>query len=141
MKKIISMVMAICLLCSSVICYAQEKVEIVPRNSAYFVSYGTTLSKHGDGVIKIVFSTHATGIASTLGVASYEVERLDSAGNWENCSGTLAGKTVSNVGSYTYSRYFYGIAGETYRVNVTFLCAMNGGVETKTYTSGVITAN
>lgn len=141
MKKLISMVLAVILLCSGLTCFAQEAIEIAPRNSAYFVNYGTTLSKQGDGKIKIVFSTHATGVATTLGVASYMVQRRDSSGNWEDCTGTLNGKTASNVGSYTFSKYFYGVAGETYRVQVTFICAMNGGVETKTYTSGRITAN
>ena len=141
MKKLISMVLAICFLCSGLSCFAQEEIEIAPRNSAYFVSYGTTLSKEGSGKIKIIFSTHATGIATTLGVATYVVERLNSFGNWENCSGTLSGKTASNVGSYTFGKYFYGIVGETYRVNVTFYCAMNGGAEHKAYTSAMITAN
>ena len=141
MKKLISMVLAVCLLCSGLICFAQEETEIEPRNSAYFVSYGTTLSRKGDGKIKIVFSTQATGVATTLGVATYVVKRLDSNGNWENCSGILTGKTASNVGSYTFSKYFYGVAGETYRVNVTFYCAMNGGAEHKAYTSARLTAN
>lgn len=138
MNKFISMVLAICLLCSSLVCFAQE--EPTPRNSAYFVSYGTTLSKVGDGVIKIVFSTQATGLATTLGVVNYDVERLDSNGNWVDCAGTLNGKTASNVGSYTFGKYFYGVAGETYRVKVTFVCAMNGGLEHKSYTSPIITA-
>ena len=141
MKKFISLVLSICFLCSGLICFAHEEIEITPRNSAYFVSYGTTLSKEGDGKIKIIFSTHATGIATTLGVATYQVERLDSDGNWEDCSGTLNGKTASNVGSYTFGKYFYGIAGETYRVKVTFTCTMNGGSEYKAYTSAMITAN
>ena len=141
MKKFISMMLAICLLCSGLVCCAQAESEAEPRNSAYFVSYGTTLSKQGSGKIKIAFSAHATGIASTLGVATYEVERLNSSGEWVDCSGTLNGKTASNIGAYTFSKYFYGIAGETYRVNATFFCAMNGGVEHKAYTSDPITAN
>lgn len=141
MKKLISMVLAICLMCSGLICFAQAETEITPRNSAYFVNYGTDLSKEGNGKIKIVFSTHATGVASTLGVATYQVDRLDSNGNWEDCSGTLNGKTASNVGCYTFSKYFYGIKGETYRVKVTFACTMNGGSEYKAYTSARITAS
>lgn len=141
MKKLISMVLAICLMCSGLICFAQDEVEIEPRNSAYFVSYGTTLSRYGDGKIKIVFSTQSTGVASTLGVVHYEVQRLNSSGEWVDCSGTLNGKTASNVSSYTFGKYFYGIAGETYRVKATFYCAMNGGAEHKAYTSARITAN
>lgn len=141
MKKLISMVLAICLMCSGLLCFAHAEVEIEPRNSAYFTSYGSTLSRKGDGKIKIVFSTQATGVATTLGVATYDVQRLNSSGDWVDCSGMLSGKTASNVGSYTFSKYFYGIAGETYRVNATFICAMNGGVETKAYTSDPITAN
>jgi len=135
MKKFISMILAICLLCGGLVCIAQEQVQAETRDSAYFASYGTTLSREGNGKIRIVFSTHATGIASTLGVVNYEVERKNDDGDWVDCSGLLAGRTVSNMGSYTFSKYFYGVSGETYRVKVTFICIMNGGFETKAYTS------
>ena len=140
MKKFISLVLLVSLLCGCLNSMAYAEQEIAPYNSAYFISYGTTLSKEGDGTIKIIFQACATGVASSVGVASYQVQKLNSEGKWENCTELLAGKTGSNVGSYTYSSYFYGIPDETYHVNVTFICSMDGGSETKTYTSGRITA-
>lgn len=140
MKKLISLVMAVTILLGCMSCMAYAEAEITPYNSSYFISYGTTLSKEGNGKIKIIFQACATGVASSVGVANYEVDRLNSDGNWEDCTGLLNGETGSNVGSYTYSMYFYGKRKETYRVKVIFTCTMNGGNETKAYTSGRITA-
>lgn len=119
---------------------AQAESEIMPRDSAFFSSYGTTLSRQGGGTIKIVFTANGMGICNTLGVATYEVERLYDEVHWEDCSGLLDGQTGSNVGSYTFSRYFYGMPGEVYRVKVTFTCVIDGEVEHKSYTSGRIEA-
>ncbi len=140
MKRLISLVMVITMLLGCISCVVYAEAEIAPYNSSYFISYGTTLSKEGDGRIKIIFQACATGVASSVGVATYEVEKLNSDGNWENCTGLRIGETGTNVGSYTYSIYFNGKPGETYRVNVTFTCTMNGGNEYKAYTSGRITA-
>jgi len=140
MKKLISLVLLVSLLCGCLSSLAYAAPEFAPYNSAYFISYGTTLSKEGSGKIKITFQANATGVATSVGVASYQVEKLNKDGKWESCTGPLDGETGSQVGSYTYSDLFYGIPGETYHVVVTFICVMNGGGETKTYTSGRITA-
>lgn len=140
MKKLISLVLMVSLLCGSLSSLAYAEPEIAPYNSSYFISYGTTLSKEGSGKIKIIFQACATGVASSVGVASYEVQKLNKDGKWESCTGPLDGETGSNMGSYTFSKGFYGIPGETYHVVVTFVCVMNGGAEHKTYTSGRITA-
>ena len=92
----------------------------------------------GNGVLSITFSCVGMGVCSQLGVATYSVEKLTSEG-WLNVSGLLNGQTGSNVAAYAFGRYFYGVSGETYRVNVTFYCAMNGGSEFKSYTSASIT--
>lgn len=140
MKRIVSLVLFIVLVCSATI-FTSYAEDIQPRDSAYFNSYGTTLSKQGGGCIKITFTANGTQICDTIGVSTYEVERMDDDGNWEDCSGLLSGKTISGFASYTFSKYFYGVAGETYRVKVVFICSIDGGVETKNYTSGSITAN
>lgn len=119
---------------------AQAESAIQPRDSAFFSSYGTTMSRQGGGTIKIVFTANGMGICNTLGVATYEVERLNDEGHWEDCSGLLSGQTGSNVGSYTFSRYYYGVPGEVYRVKVTFYCSIDGEAEHKSYTSGRIEA-
>ena len=133
MKRLITLILAVCMLCVSL--GAAACAESVTRDSKYFTSYGTTLSKAGGGTIKITFSTDATQVADTLGVVNYYVSRLNSNGNWEDCTGLLSGKTASNVGSYTFSKYFNGISGETYRVNVSFVCTIDGKSEYKNYTS------
>lgn len=140
MKRLISLVLVITALLGCMTCLALAETEIAPYNSSYFTSYGTTLSKAGSGRIKIVFQACATRVASSIGVATYQVEKLNSNGGWEDCTGLRSGATASNVGSYTFSKYFNGVAGETYRVKATFTCTINGSNETKSYTSGRITA-
>lgn len=134
-------ILTLILLLGSFTMPAMAEMEITPYNSNYFGSYGTTLSRQGDGRIKIVFSADGTQICDEIGVASYLVERLDADGDWTSVSGLLNGKTAADVASYTFSKYFNGVAGETYRVQVTFMCIIDGSSETKNYTSGRITAN
>ena len=52
----------------------------------------------------------------------------------------VIGETGENVVSYTFSKYFQGVLGERYRVQVVFVSIIDGSAEYKTYTSGVITA-
>lgn len=140
MNKVWKLIVSVLLIAAMVVPACAEQA-IQPRDSAYFDSYGTTISRQGNGTLKITFSTVGTGVCTQLGVATYSVQRLNDSGCWEDVTGLLTGQTGSGVVSYTFSRYFYGVAGETYRVQVTFISAINGGVETKTYTSGRVTAN
>ncbi|MBQ8554815.1 MAG: hypothetical protein IJ438_02970 [Clostridia bacterium] len=138
MKKRLSLTMAMMMLLTGIFAGALAE-GVMPRNSNYFSSYGASLTDEGGGTVMIMFTTTGTGLCSQLGVASYSVQRLDDDGNWEDVSGLLTGETGSNMITYSFSRYFYGVPGETYRVNVTFLSTLNGSTETKTYTSGQIT--
>ena len=138
MKHLIAILVVLTLLTSTMIsCVLAEQQS---RDSAYFTSYGTSMSAPGTGLIGITFRAVGTDICNQIGVASYQVFKLNDAGNWEYCSGQLSGQTGSNVASYTFGRYFQGVAGETYRIQVTFLCIIGTGYETKSYTSGRITA-
>lgn len=136
MKNVLSIMLILTILCSCVFSYALAET----RASNYFTSYGTTMSAPGNGGIAITFRAVGTDICNQIGVASYSVDRLDDDGNWENVSGLLSGQTGTNVASYTFGRYFQGVAGETYRIQVTFYCSIGTGSEHKSYTSGRITA-
>ena len=136
MKRFLSLMLIFTLLCPCLFAYALAET----RASNYFSSYGTSMSAPGSGRIGITFRAVGTDICNQIGVATYQVQRRDDAGNWEDVSGLLSGQTGSNVASYTFGRYFQGVAGETYRVKVTFLCSIGTGVETKSYTSGTVTA-
>lgn len=139
MTKAMSVVLILTLLCSCVFTYAVAE-ETTTRASDYFTSYGTSLSAPGSGRIGITFKAVGTDICNQIGVANYTVEKLDENGNWYNVSGALSGQTGTNVASYTFGRYFQGVAGETYRIQVTFCCTINNSSEYKSYTSGRITA-
>lgn len=136
MKNVISLMLVFTILCSCVFSCALAET----RASNYFTSYGTTMSAAGGGGINITFRAVGTDICNQIGVANYTVEKLDENGNWYNVSGALPGQTGTNVASYTFGRYFQGVAGETYRIQVTFVCVIGTGMEHKSYTSGKITA-
>jgi hypothetical protein len=98
------------------------------------------MSAPGNGRIGITFRAVGTDICNQIGVANYSVQKLHEDGHWEAVSGLLSGQTGTNVASYTFGRYFQGVAGETYRIQVTFVCVIGTGMEHKSYTSGRITA-
>ena len=136
MKNVLSIALILTLLCSCIFSSALAE----ERASNYFSSYGTTMSAAGGGRIAITFRAVGTTICNQLGVANYYVQRLDDNGNWYNVSSTLSGQTGTNVASYAFGRYFQGVAGETYRIQVTFFCMIGTVTEFKSYTSGRITA-
>ena len=135
MKKALSLMLIFTLLCPCL--FASVLAET--RASNYFSSYGTSMTAVGSGRIAITFKAVGTDICNQIGVANYHVEKLTDEG-WVNVSGSLSGQTGTNVASYTFGRYFQGVAGETYRIQVTFYCAIGTGCEFKSYTSGRITA-
>lgn len=139
MKNALSIILVLVLLCTSLFTTALAETA-QPRSSNYFTSYGTSISAVGGGKIYITFRAVGTGLCNQLGVANYTVQRRNDNGYWEDVSGLLSGQTGTNVASYSFGRYFQGVAGETYRVRVTFCCIINNSSEYKAYTSGRVTA-
>lgn len=139
MKRSLSILLILTLLCSCSLSFAMADTPI-SRASDYFTCYGTTMSAPGSGLIGITFKAVGTDICNQIGVANYTVEKLYDNGVWGNVSGSLSGQTGTNVASYTFGRFFQGVAGETYRIQVTFVCVIGSGMEHKSYTSGSITA-
>jgi len=135
MKRVFALILTIVLLLPCVSACAVE-----PRDSKYFTSYGASLSRLGNGAIKITFSCDAVGTASQLGVSDFSVYKDTDAG-WVLISGPHSGSYGYGVDSYSFSRTFYGEAGEKYRVEASFTCVKNNLSETKSYTSGSIVAN
>lgn len=136
MKRFIALLLALLLIICSTVAFATADNEEQSRQSNYFASYGMSLSAIGGGKIRATFTCTAVDYATTLGVANYIVQRKNSSGEWVDVSGWLTGKTGSNVHTYSFSKTINGTAGQTYRVKCTFICAKDGGVETKSYTSG-----
>ena len=139
MKNVLSLLLVVTLLCSSLFSFVYAE-ENAARSSNYFISYGTSMSAPGGGGINITFKAVGTDICNQIGVASYTVQKKNDAGEWVDVSGLLSGQTGTNVASYTFGRYFQGVAGETYRVKVTFCCTIGTSSEYKSYTSGTVTA-
>ena len=139
MKKLTTILLLAAMLLNLFAFSAYAEVENSSRASNYFDYYGIRLTDQGGGRFKIVFSCGGTGVCDSLGVASYEVEKLDDDGSWDDVTGLLSGRTASGVSSYTFSKYFNGAEGETYRVQAVFTCTINSGTEHKNYTSARIT--
>lgn len=146
LNKAISMLLAVCFILG--LCCSAQAAENPPDgtfSSNYFASYGAVLSDAGGHRLRVTFSTTGMGICDELGVANYSVDKLvtleDGSQGWMVVASGLSGSTGHNVGSYTFSILFQGVAGETYRVRATFYCAKNGGSEFKSYTSPRKTVN
>lgn len=135
MKRVVSLILTFMLLCLTLSACAVE-----PRDSMYFSDYGTSLSKLGDGKIKITFTCGSVGTASQLGVSNFSVYRNDNTG-WTLVSGPNSGSYGYGVSSYTFSRTFNGVEGEKYYVETSFLCTKGGTTETKSHSSGTIIAD
>ncbi len=144
-KKMISLLLVLCFLLG-LNCPAQAAVNPPDEtfSSNYFASYGSALSDAGGHKLRVTFSTVGMGMCDELGVATYCVDKLvtldDGTTFWADVSGTLSGSTGHNVGSYTFSILFQGVAGETYRVRATFTCKKtfsdgSTSTEYKSYTS------
>ena len=136
MKRNIAILLAIVFMLCSTVAFAAIGDGDSIQASNYFASYGTSLAAIGNGQVQVTFSCSAVGTASELGVANYEIQQKDSSGHWEDISGWLTGETGYNCTSYTFGILILGNPGDVYRVKCTFICVKNGGVETKSYTSG-----
>ena len=144
LNKMVSLILALCFVLG-LSCPAQAAVNPPAEtfSSNYFACYGAALSDAGGHKLSVTFSTTGMGICDELGVANYAVQKLvtldDGSTGWMDVTGTLSGSTGHNVGSYTFSILFQGVAGETYRVRAVFICVktINGvaSSETKSYTS------
>ena len=99
------------------------------------------MSRQGGGTLLITFSTTGVGLCDVLGVATFRIQCWDEEHeHWYDITVDVPGETGTNVATYNFNRLFYGTAGRKYRVCVVFLCAKNGGVETKPYSSPAIVA-
>ena len=135
MKKFIAMILAVSMLLCSSVAFAALPETDGTQASNYFSSYGMAVTAIGSGRLQLSFSCSAVGLADQLGVANYWVEKKNSSGEWVSVTGVLSGSTSTNTTSHSFSKIFYGVAGETYRVKCTFICVKGGSSETKAYTS------
>lgn len=137
MKRIVTLILVVMMmLCFGSIAFADNDNS---RASNYFSSYGITVTPTGSGKVNITFSCSAVGTASQLGVSTYAVQRYDN-GSWTAVTGWLNGSYSYGSSSHSFAKTFNGVKGEKYRVKCTFLCIKNGTTETKSYTSGTVTA-
>lgn len=139
MKKLCALILAVAMLLSvSTVGLAAVVDPDTPQQSNYFNSYGIVGSTPGNNKIVYTFTCVGVGVCSQLGVANYWVQKRNSNGAWETVTALLPGKCGYNVSTYAFSKNFYGIKNEYYRVQCTFICIKDGSGETKSYTSPAV---
>ena len=94
MKHALSIMLVFTILCSCVFSCAIAET----RASNYFSSYGTSMTAVGNGRIAITFKAVGTGICNQIGVANYQVQKLNDDGDWVFVSNPLSGQTVQRCG-------------------------------------------
>ena len=141
MKKLVSLILAVSMLLPlSSVGFAAVVDPDTPQQSNYFNSYGIVMSTPGNGKVVITFSCAGVGTCCQLGVSTYCVQKRNSSGEWVDVTGLLNGKCGYNVSTYTFSKNFYGVAGEYYRVKCVFYCQKGNGSEHKSYTGPIVRA-
>lgn len=128
MKQVAILTLVLCLLVG--MCIPASAAVIIPDgtfSSDYFASYGCIIGDNGGHVLHITFTCTGMGVCDEIGVASYTVQKrvelADGSYSWVDVAGPLDGITRTNAAFCTYGVNFQGIAGERYRVKVTFYCA------------------
>lgn len=142
MKRIVCLIL-IAVLCCIGSAFAESAVQPagVTRDSEYFAYYGTSITPIGDGLLDITFSAGSVGIASQLGVSSFQIQEYVDGAGWVDVTGLLEGEWGYDCSSYSFAVLFYGVEDEIYRVTCSFLSTKyNGTTETKSYTSRSVRA-
>ena len=140
MKKIFALILAVVMILSvsSVGIAAVVDPPESPQQSNYFNHYGVAVSAPGSNKVVFTFSCAGVGVCSQLGVATYVVQKRNSSGEWVDVTEWLPGKCGYNVSTYAFSKNFYGIQNQYYRVKCTFVCVKDGSMESKSYTSPAV---
>lgn len=137
MKKTISFVVALVMLCS--VCFAA-----VPRASEY-ISSGNAASTATavKGEIEITYDVTGRGRMTKIGASKIIVQEKNG-GSWETVktfwgsvsNGMLDENTTSHAGSVTYT----GTSGKQYRAIVTVYAENSGGSDSRTVTTAAVSA-
>jgi hypothetical protein len=139
-KLVISVVSAILLISMSAAIPASAGVL---RASLYLDDYSAWAAATGGGQVRIDFDVTAVSLANSVGATQIVVQRKNGS-SWTNVqtfnssstSGMLASNTLSHCGCVTYS----GASGSEYRAVVTVYAKIGSGSDSKTVTTGSVTA-
>jgi hypothetical protein len=115
------------------------------RASLYLSSYSAWATKYSNGSIAFSFDVIATDISDSVGATQVQIQRRSSSSaSWSTVqtytSATRASLLGSNCASHGDTINYTGTSGYQYRSVVTCYAANNGGSDSRTATSNVVTA-
>lgn len=139
-KRVFSLVFAFILAIAAVSAVNGE--EIVPFASAYLDAYGVSLGAKGNGKMGVGMTVDGVGIQDRIGVLEIDIDEKIN-GVWHDYDEQYSAENPdfmeSNSREYVGSYYFYGTPGRQYRVTITAYARKDGGSDTGTVTSPVVT--
>lgn len=136
-KRILSLLLALALM-GSTVCAAAELSERSIQASQYLDAYGISVNPKGGGLMSVSFLVYGTDTMDCLGAKKIVVEEWDGS-DWGNPITYTAEKNphfyAYNASEHTASVTFYGIPGLQYQATLTAYAELDGGSDTKTFTS------
>ena len=139
MKKTLRTVVCIILVISVLGIPAALAAE---ESNHYINAYSAATSAKGNGLIRVDFGVHGTGILDDLGASKIRIYENGSYVTTFLCSNPLY--SASMMGHNTWVFYggvnYYGTAGNTYYAEVTFYGGDGSGSDTEVYQTASVVA-
>ena len=139
-KRIVSLLLMFALAITSV--YAVKIETVTPYASAYLDEYSVTLNAKGNGKMLVTMTVDGVTTMDRIGVLCIDIDEKRN-GTWydfdEVYSDDYPYFVISNSFDYADDYAFYGTPGRQYRVTITAYARKNGGSDTGTVTSPIVT--
>lgn len=133
-KKIVAVIAAVLLLCSTISCMAAENA------SHYFDGYALGLSAQGNGIMAVSFSVYGTDVMDQIGAYSIEVEEEIGKDIWTTSFIAYGDKDPDKFYTYDFCDHtgsftFYGFPGVRYRATmISYACNSDGEEYSREFT-------
>lgn len=141
-KRMVSFLLAFCVLCGSIGAAAAEQMEPIPHASLYLDAYAIGVNAKGNCKMSVTFIVYGTDTMDCIGAKEIAVEEWDGT-EWTPTATYSVKKNpqfyASNVSEHAESITFYGLPGVKYRATLTAYAEKDGGSDTGTVTSPIET--
>ena len=146
MKKCLVVLMAIVLLsiplrtvtAAAEASYVDDYNPYIIMSSQYISSYSTVFSPGANGLIELSCSVIGTGIMSKLGVKTVKLQKYVS-GTWTDAKTWSDYYNYDDIHASFYIEY-QGSVGSQYRAVITYYAENQNGSDSRTVTTGSVTA-
>lgn len=139
-RRLFSLLIVLAIAISAVAAFENE--VMVPYASAYLDEYSVSLGAKGNGRMNVSMTVDGVTTMDRIGVLCVDIDEKRN-GTWydfdEVYSDDYPYFVISNSYDYADDYSFYGTPGRQYRVTITAYARKNGGSDTGTVTSPVVT--